>query len=478
MPKKQTLADIGSERAVLSAICRFGNDAFIDVSDIITTDTFTINQNQLLYKIFEEVLKETSKIDIASILTKAEQLKITSLVAKEKNDLEFIRSLFNFPIHLENARNHAKRLAKIEFARKAQEHHIDAYKKLAEITGGESIDEILSISENAVFELTTEINRGKESSIELIGNESEEYVKQLKENRCENIGLPTPFPRFNEAIGGGLRRGYVDLIGARPKVGKSSLALNIGLHVAGNLKTHLLYLDSEMDRRSQTARILSRISKIDIKTIETGKFADDGSSLEAVNKARELLETIPFYHKSIAGKSFEEILSIIRRWIFKELRFTPGGQTNNCLIIYDYFKLMSISDLANMAEYQILGFRISALSDFCKMYDVPCLSFVQLNRDGAIHENAQVISASDRLVWLCGSFSILKRKEKEEIAQDGRKNGNLKLIPVECRFGAGLEQGNYINLEATKNNFTIKELNSKFEISKQNIENENDEINL
>ena len=44
------LSDVGAERAVLSGICQYGLDAYIDVSDIITANTFTQQYNQTLYR--------------------------------------------------------------------------------------------------------------------------------------------------------------------------------------------------------------------------------------------------------------------------------------------------------------------------------------------------------------------------------------------------------------------------------------------
>ena len=99
-----------------------------------------------------------------------------------------------------------------------------------------------------------------------------------------------------------------------------------------------------------------------------------------------------------------------------------------------------------MQEYQVLGFQITQLHNFMVKYDVPCLSFVQLNRDGITKESTDVVSGSDRLIWLCTSFSIFKMKSEEEIAEDKIENGNRKLVPVVARHGCGLDDGDYISM--------------------------------
>ena len=80
-------------------------------------------------------------------------------------------------------------------------------------------------------------------------------------------------------------------------------------------------------------------------------------------------------------------------------------------------------------------------------YDVPCLAFVQLNRDGITKETTDVISGSDRLVWLCTSFSIFKRKSDEEMAEDNIRNGDRKIVTVETRHGEGMQDGNYVSVK-------------------------------
>ena len=150
---------------------------------------------------------------------------------------------------------------------------------------------------------------------------------------------------------------------------------------------------------------------------------------------------------SIAGQPFENILSIMRKWVYQEVGFDSNGRTKDCLIVYDYLKLMGSESISSsMQEYQVLGFQITQLHNFCVKYDVPCLSFVQLNRDGITKESTDVVSGSDRLIWLCTSFSIFKLKSAEEIADDTEENGNRKLVPIVARHGAGLDDGDYVNM--------------------------------
>lgn len=463
-----TPTDTGLERAILSGICQHGNEALIDVADLISSSSFSVEGNQALYKCLEAVCND-GPVDIASIIAKAEQLSLTYLVCKKQEDIEYLRALFNFPIKLENVRNHAKRLAKLEVIKKAHTKHLEACDSLKNLDGSEDIDTILGVSEQPIFDLISEIHRDKDSLPVKFGDRVDEYLDSIINNPREIVGLPTPFARFNTCIGGGLRRGTVDLIGARPKQGKSTFALNIGLHLT-KLNIPVLYVDTELTYDQQLPRILSNLSNVDLYKIERGLF--NNSEKSKVLKAKDIIKQLPFQHKSVHGKNFKDILSIIRRWLVTEVGYS-AGRMNDCIILYDYFKLMDPAELNDLQEYAALGFQISSLTDFSKEFDTNITSFVQLNRDGISKETTGIISQSDRLLWLCSSFSILKRKEPEEIVEDCPENGNMKFKIIECRFGAGMDYNDYINMNMKGNISLITEINSKFELEKGKNVNDN-----
>ena len=159
------------------------------------------------------------------------------------------------------------------------------------------------------------------------------------------------------------------------------------------------------------------------------------------------VKDIPYYHKTIGGKPLEDQQSIMRRWLAKEVGLNHQGKAKDCVIIYDYLKIMDAAEIkGDMKEYQALGFLMTSLHNFAIRYEVPILAFIQLNRDGITKESTDTASGSDRIVWLCSNFTIYKRKSDEEIAKDGPENGNRKLVPLIARHGEGLEDRDYINV--------------------------------
>lgn len=440
------LTNIASEEAVLSGLIQHGQECFVEVDQLIDENVFTNDGNKVIYKCVTHSLKENEKIGIADILSAAQTLNLREYI-EQKEGSSKIKQLKDTLIDINNVIPHAKRIARLSFARKMQNQLRDIYRGLNEVTGEESIASILSVAEEPIQKLCLSYIKEDDMSPVGIGDGIKEYIEHLKNKKGESIGIPTGFPEFDKAIGGGLRRKCVDLISARPKVGKSVVADNVALHIAGQYNIPVLMLDTEMSKEDHHHRLLANLANVEINEIASGSFADDPEKCDRIDKAGDYLENIPYKYISISGRPFEETLSIAKRWLLKEVGYDENGRLNDCVIINDYLKLMSSTSIKdNLAEFQVLGFQITALHNFCVENDCPCLSFVQLNRDGITRESTDVVSGSDRLVWLCTSFSIFKEKTEDEKVSDGRENGNRKLIPIVSRHGPGIQDEGYICL--------------------------------
>jgi len=616
---EKQLFDAAAERGLLSSLCQHGSEAYYNCLDILKIVDFQNTDNQLIYKCLSTIIESEKSIDITTILSASKDLGISESINTE-NQLKYIKSLFTVPVKLENARKHALRIKKLSIARTAQQMHKSCYVELQKVTGSETIDEILSISEKPLLDMSFSLSSSSETRPQQIAEGGTELLMELMSNPVDNVGIPTPFARYNQAIGGGLRVGGVNLIAARPKAqplfckvfclngwkeigklaigdiifhpegrlikikdihnfskkdyykltfsdgsktyccldhlwktkksgdkkykvlsllqiirsyvsekvssfreyefpvsvyepkeiesrnlisvekmsektdcccietseedglyitddfivthncGKTTLGKEFALHVSGKLKVPVLFLDTEMLKTDQYLRTLASISKVKINDIETGKFGRNAADREKVFKADKLIQSIPYEHIMVAGKPFDEIISIIRRWIMQKVGFNDAGKANPCLVIYDYFKLMTAESLQSMDEYQALGFQISKLSDFSKLYGFSCLAFVQINRDGVTKETSDVLAGSDRLLWLCHSCSIFKRKTQEEIAQTGQY-GNMKFIPLDCRFGPSMQEGDFIHVKMDGDISYIEECVSNREVVK-NLNND------
>lgn len=228
--------------------------------------------------------------------------------------------------------------------------------------------------------------------------------------------------------------------------GKTSFAVNTILNV-GMLNIPVLYLDTEMTKEQIQTKMISNLSRVMINDVEHGVFADNMDQTEKIRLATKKFKELPISYHNISGFSHHQTISVIRRWINNTVGFDENGNLKRCLVVLDYLKTMDTREFKNVSEFQYLGQYITDLHNFCVPFKLPVLAFVQLNRDGIDREDSGAISGSDRLVWICTSFSILKQKTSEDYVEDASINGDRKLLVKDTRFGPGLDHKDYINLK-------------------------------
>lgn len=441
------LQDSGIERAVLAGVTTHGADCFFEVEDIISVGDFYWPYNQELFKILSHLIhKEGAKtFDIASIQATAKILGYANFTNGGKHSEYLDAVIEEAGSSKDNIRSLVVAIYKLSLARRGYMAAATIQNNLKKITGAENVEDIIGQIEEPIFEFTGQImNQG--AGVVSLGQRFSSVMTTLSETPQDIIGLPTGFPAWDAAIGGGLRPATVNVVGARAKSGKSFYCINVAHNMAKN-GIPVLYLDTEMTGDTQLHRLTSLVSGVDLNHVETGQFKHNQQESEALWGCQKYIEGLPIDHFSVAGLAPHSIMSIARRWLSKTVGFTNSGAAKPCLIIYDYLKLMDDGGFKNnLQEYQLLGFLITALHNFAIKFNLPILATVQLNRDGVEKEGSEVISGSDRIVWLCSNFTILKKKIQTELNEDPPSNGTKKLVVTDTRFGSGMESGEYINV--------------------------------
>lgn len=104
-------------------------------------------------------------------------------------------------------------------------------------------------------------------------------------------GIPFKFPALNDYAT--IERGELFIFGAEQKQGKSMMLLNCAV----DLLQHdyaVLYLDSELNTRLFTARILAHLTGIEYKRLTSGNYSEEEE--RRIIEAKEWLKTRKFTH--------------------------------------------------------------------------------------------------------------------------------------------------------------------------------------
>ena len=293
------LSDAPAERAILAGVCRYGSKAYHDVGDLIGTNSFTIESNSMIYACLKHIMDKEINIDIdlPTILSSAKEIGLHDLVSN-KEEVQHLSGIMKFPILLGNVRKMAVKVRKLQIARMMYDQLETTKDRYSQVRGDEPISQILGIAEEAIFDFTSLLNDGDDAPQKVFQN-LEDRLNELSENPIDQIGIPTGFNRYDFAIGGGLRRGTVNVIGARPKVGKTLFAENAGIHIARELNIPVLNLDTEMMLKDHQDRGIAMLTEVAINDIETGKFASNSYKNQKIRDTAKDVKDIPYYYKSI-----------------------------------------------------------------------------------------------------------------------------------------------------------------------------------
>lgn len=184
----------------------------------------------------------------------------------------------------------------------------------------------------------------------------------------ESKGIETGLYDLDELLDGGLQPGNLVIIGARPSMGKTALAITIGLHIAQHHAVGLLSMEMPiadvMDR--QTA-ILGGIPLGQIKRPKKGLQYD--RVVDAVERSRLL----KFY---ISDKSGLNILQV--RSKARALKRRKGLE----VLMVDYLGLMNGLDSKVSRAYQIEEIT-RGLKSLAKELGIVVIALAQVNRGGA-----------------------------------------------------------------------------------------------
>jgi replicative DNA helicase len=196
-------------------------------------------------------------------------------------------------------------------------------------------------------------------------------MDQLEENyeRGDTItGAATGYDDLDELLSG-LQPSTLNIVGARPAMGKTAFGLGMATHIAKHSAKPVLVFSLEMGHSELTQRILSSEAKVDSTKLRTGKLSE--SDWSKIGLAVGRLE-VPLFLDDNPQVTVMEIRAKARR-----IKAQHGGLA---LIMIDYLQLMSGS--GNSENRQLEVSEISRnLKVLARELEVPIVALSQLSRN-------------------------------------------------------------------------------------------------
>lgn len=198
----------------------------------------------------------------------------------------------------------------------------------------------------------------------------EQMDKRVENNRNGITGIPTGL-RELDRLTAGWQQGDLNIIAARPSVGKTAFALHLAL-AAGRAGKHVLVNSLEMQGERLGDRWLcAQAANVDAGHLKTGQL-DAGERQQALEAAR-LLSALPVYVDDNPKMSMDHIRS-------SALLQKSKGRCD--LLIIDYLQLCEMkSGQKNRNREQEVAETSRKAKLIAKELDIPVILLCQLNRE-------------------------------------------------------------------------------------------------
>ena len=313
--------DLEAEEAVVGSLL-INSDSFVRVAHVIKPDDFYREKNQICFSACLSLFQRGEAIDqvtVARELSRTDRLDTVGGMAY----LSHLVSITPTSAHSEHYANLVARTATMR-------RLIDAASRISAF-GYEDTDDVESTlrqAEDALF--TVRSGYGSRDFIPL-----REIYDQYLEDRAaiaepteQNTGpIMTGFNDLDELLGG-LQRSDMIILGARPSLGKSTLAMNVSLNAAKS-GARVGVFSLEMSREQLALRLLASEAEIDAHRLRLGLYteAEEQRIIDSIGRLSEL----PVYIDDTPFQTLVEMRSKARR-----LSLESGLD----LLIVDYLQLI------------------------------------------------------------------------------------------------------------------------------------------
>ncbi len=375
-------SSIEAEKAVLGGLL-LEPELWDTISVEVEEDDFMLVEHKLIYRSIRRLRDHGNEVDTVTLIESlTNDPDISSLSNFNQN--EYIKKLASDTPGTANFLSYTDIVKQTSSLRKLISTASDI-SSIAKESDSFEIEGAFSEAENKLINLRDSIERKKGPVL------AKDLIKPVYDNIEENLNSTTPLIghstgfRDLDKMTLGLQNGDLILVAGRPSMGKTAFGLSIAASFIENDIPSVFY-SLEMSSRSVMYRIISILSKVELKRIFQAKELTD-SDFEKIGKAVELIEKSNFFIDDTSALSPSEILSRSRK--------LKREQPELGLIVIDYLQLMK-ADQSNPSRVNEISEISRATKALAKELDIPVIALSQLNRASETRTNKVPILADMR----------------------------------------------------------------------------------
>ena len=408
-----TNGEVDVEMALL-ALCMRKNNAILKVvENKIEEKDFSDARNRVIYGVSTDMFIDNAQIDRITVFSELERRGLADKAGGQRyvyrvGDKMAVQTAMDSYIEAIRERSDRAKLLKAveEVKTKATDGKMRA---------SEAVDYAVS----AISALRTAgETKGFEGMPDILKMTMTEIYKELKD---DNVGgkVKVGFPKLDSMLGG-LRPGSLNILAARPSMGKSALAINMAANVAANQNPVAIF-SLEMSKSEIASRLMSSfMNKPVSEIIYSHKMSE--ADQKQIDRALKLLAEYPIFIDDNSDTN-----PITMKSKLQQLFAGPNAPK---LVVIDYLQLMTMPGNGGKSRNEEVTAISRSLKLLAKEFDIPIIALSQLSRgaaqrddhtpqlsdlrdSGAIEQDADTVMFIDRPDYY--------KKKDEEGSSDGEE---------------------------------------------------------
>ncbi len=356
---RQVPQSLEAEQSVLGSIL-IDSQCITEIIGVLRPEDFYNQQNREIYEAIYTMFNFSQTIDPVTVLDKMREMGVY-----HDNSRDYILQLMKITPTAANAQRYANIVRDKAMLRGLAQAATEISDTVYSQVGTPA--EMLESAEKKIYAL----RKGERGdSLEHIGTILHKVFDRLTElSQSDSLipGLSTGLRDLDTKING-LNKSDLLLVAARPAMGKSAFALNIGVNVAKKTNKTVAIFNLEMSREQLAIRLLASESFIEMQKLATGKLSEEEwgklcMASAALSQADIRIDDNPTV-------TVADINAKCRRL------------DNLGLVVIDYLQLMTGSGYGKNSENRVtvVGEISRALKIMAKELNVPVICLSQLSR--------------------------------------------------------------------------------------------------
>jgi len=235
------------------------------------------------------------------------------------------------------------------------------------------------------------------------------YLDDVYKTKAEFTGIPSGYPELDK-LTSGFQPSELIIIGARPGMGKTAIALSMAANIAIRQNKPVAFFSLEMSDQALMLRLLSSEAGIDSHKLRTGFFAH--SDFQKIFDAAGIIHDSPLYIVDMPDMTMLNIQAMARM-----LRIQEKVE----IVFIDYIGRIS-SENKMLARYEFISDVSRSLKGLARELNIPVVALSQLRREAEnqkpgladIRESGSIEQDADMVMFLNRDRELDKTREEQE----------------------------------------------------------------